>query len=84
MEEGSTALISAMDDRKIGISTAAKLTQYSLEDQEQILKLSHKEIIAYARRAQKPLIQKPDLLVDISFLLIIFSGYLLLKNKERR
>ncbi len=81
LEKGSAALIRAMDDKKIGISTAAKLTQYSLEDQEKILKLTRKEIIAYIKK--KSLVDK-DEFVDISFLWVIFSSYLILKNKDRR
>lgn len=84
VELGSFALIQAMDEERIGISTAARLTRYSAEEQQQILKLSHKEIIHYGKIKKKSInLKKLDFSSELLILLIMMRGYLILKQQQR-
>jgi DNA-binding transcriptional regulator YdaS (Cro superfamily) len=49
-QDGCFELIMAMDNKRIGISTAAKLADLPHEEQRRVLQLTKKEIIAYIRR----------------------------------
>lgn len=80
---GNPALIQAMDEERIGISTAAKLTRYSLEEQNRILNLSHKEIITYTKPIKKPVSNlKPVFSEEMLILQIMLQGYFIFKQQQ--
>jgi DNA-binding transcriptional regulator YdaS (Cro superfamily) len=83
VESGNRALIQAMDEERIGISTAAKLTRYSMEEQQRILSLSRKEIIAYTKPIKKTAShQKLDFSEEMLILQIMLRGYFILKQQQ--
>lgn len=84
VELGSSALIQAMDEERIGISTAARLTRYSVEEQQQILNLSHQEIINYGKEKKKPINPKKwEFSSEIVILMIVMRGYLIFKQQQK-
>ena len=84
VELGGAALIQAMDEERIGISTAARLTRFSIEEQERILNLSHKEIIHYGKEKKKPINPKKlDFSSELMILLIMMRGYLIFKQQQK-
>ncbi len=82
IELGCASLIRAMDEKIIGISTAARLTQYPTEEQKRILSLSHKEIVAYAKKAKQNFNKKFDLSKEMMILQIMVRGYFILQQPK--
>lgn len=72
-----------MDEKLIGISTAAKLTRYPSEEQKRILSLSRKEIINYSRKFKQAFDKNYDLNKTMMILQIMVQGYFILKNQSK-